>query len=95
MLNVHGIDLPMRHYVFSSASGPLQVYQCHWEAGLGRENYTADESSRFNLIRGVWAGRGKLGQKVLEIIITGYDNPDIGQQAAAANELDKMIKVAN
>jgi exosortase len=92
MLNVHGIDLPMRHYVFSSAAGPLQVYQCHWEAGLDPESYTADESARVNLIRGVWAGRGKLGQKVLEIIITGYDNPDVAKQALV-RELDQLVKV--
>ena len=58
VMNVHGIDLPMRAYTFDTAGGPLQVFQCHWEAGLGRGNFTADESSRLNLIRGIWAGRG-------------------------------------
>lgn len=92
VLNVHGVDLPMRHYIFSSSSGPLQVYQCHWEAGLSKEYYTADESSRFNLIRGVWAGRGNRGQKVLEIIITGYNDPELAQQALV-RQLDKIVKV--
>jgi exosortase len=92
MLNVHGIVLPMRHYVFSSSDGPLQVYQCHWEAGLSPESYTANESARINLIRGVWSGRGNLGQKVLEIIITGYDNPDLAQ-SALVRQLDQLVKV--
>ena len=94
VLNVNGVQLPMRHYVFDSSSGPLQVYQCHWEAGMGQDTYTADESSRFNLIRGVWAGRGNQGQKVLEIVITGYDNPELARQALVP-QLDKLIKVEN
>jgi exosortase len=94
VLEVNGVELPMRHYIFDSSSGPLQVYQCHWEAGLGKENYTADESARYNLIRGIWAGRGNKGQKVLEIIITGYNDSALAQQALV-RELPKLIKVEN
>jgi exosortase len=94
VLNVNGIDLPMRHYVFDSSSGPLQVYQCHWQAGMGKDTYTADESSRYNLIRGIWAGRGNKGQKVLEIIITGYDDQEQAKQSLL-RELTGMIKVEN
>ena len=92
VMHVHGIDLPMRAYTFDSPNGPLQVFQCHWEAGLGREDFTADESSRFNLIRGIWAGRGNQGQKVLEIVITGYTDPDLARQALE-HQLDSLIKV--
>jgi exosortase/archaeosortase family protein len=92
VLNVNNVQLPMRHYVFQSDSGPLQVYQCHWEAGMGQNTYTANESARFNLIRGVWAGRGNQGQKVLEIIITGYDNPELAEQALV-RQLGDLIKV--
>jgi hypothetical protein len=92
LLDVNGVELPMRHYIFDSSAGPLQVYQCHWQAGMGKDTYTADESSRYNLIRGIWAGRGNKGQKVLEIIITGYDNPELARQALA-RQLDKLIKV--
>jgi hypothetical protein len=91
---VHGVELPMRHYVFESPEGKLQVYQCHWEAGLGKEAFTADESSRFNLIRGVWAGRGNQGQKVLEVVLVGNDNPELAKQALVT-QLEKMIKVEN
>jgi exosortase len=94
VLEVNGVELPMRHYVFDSSSGPLQVYQCHWEAGLGKDSYTADESARYNLIRGIWAGRGNKGQKVLEIIITGYDDPELAKQALI-RQLPKLIKVEN
>ena len=92
VLDVNGIELPMRHYVFGSSSGSLQVYQCHWEAGMGKNTYTADESSRLNLIRGIWAGRGNQGQRVLEIVIAGYDSPEVAQQALV-RQLGKLIKV--
>jgi len=92
LFNVNGVELPMRHYVFDSSVGPLQVYQCHWQAGMGKDSYTADESSRYNLIRGIWAGRGNKGQKVLEIIITGYDDPELARQALV-RELGKLIRV--
>jgi hypothetical protein len=72
----------------------LQVYQCHWQAGMGSNTYTADESSRLNLIRSVWAGRGNKGQKVLEIIITGCDDPELAKQALM-RQLVKLIKVEN
>jgi len=94
VFNVNNVELPMRHYVFTSLNGPLQVYQCHWEAGMGKDSYTAEESARFNLIRGVWAGRGNHGQKVLEIIITGYDDPVLARQALE-RQLVKLIKVEN
>ncbi len=92
VLDVNGVELPMRHYVFDSSNGPLQVYQCQWQAGMGKDSYTADESSRFNLIRGIWAGRGNKGQKVLEIVVTGYDDP-APARAALVRELAQLIKV--
>jgi exosortase len=94
VLNVNNVELPMRHYVFASSIGSLQVYQCHWEAGMGKDTYTANESSRFNLIRGIWAGRGNKGQKVLEIIIVGYNDPELARQALM-RQLVKLIKVEN
>ncbi len=90
--NVDGVDLPFRHYVFRSSEGVVQVYQCHWEAGLDKRYFTADESSRMNLIRGVWAGRGNKGQKVLELILWGYDNADLAKKAFEAG-LKTLIKV--
>ena len=92
VLDVNGVELPMRHYVFDSSNGPLQVYQCQWQAGMGKDSYTADESSRFNLIRGIWAGRGNKGQKVLEIVTTGYDDP-VPAKTALVRELANLIQV--
>lgn len=91
MMDINGIHLPMRYYVFDSSDGQLQVYQCHWDPTATDESY-ADESSRFNLIRGVWAGRGDKGQKVLEVIISGASSADSARQALVQH-LEKMIQV--
>jgi hypothetical protein len=89
-VTVNDVVLPMRYYVFDSDEGPLQVFQGHWEPGIDKE-YT-DYSSRFSLIRGVWTSRGNKGQKVVEIVITGCNDPALAQKELV-QELQKMIKV--
>ena len=76
MMTVNGVHLPVRGYIFSGPNGPLHVYHCRWEAGVDSSSYVEHESSRFNLIRAVWAGRGNKGQKVLEVVVTGTVDPD-------------------
>ena len=92
IMNVHGVVLPIRCYTFESSSGLLQVFQCRWETGEARESFTTEDLTRFNLIRGIWAGRGNQGQKVLEVIITGCDNPDQALQKLKSR-LDDLIQV--
>lgn len=90
LVNINGLDLPIRSYVFQGSDGPLQVFQAHWQPG-DDEAY-ADEASRFNLIRGVWAGRGNKGQKSIEVIISGYNDPEHARQMLI-EELKKLIVV--
>jgi exosortase len=92
MMKIHGVVLPMRCYVFQTAQGVAQVFQCRWDAGAQADSYVAHESARYNLIRAVWAGRGDQGQKVLEFVISGMDDPGRAEQALV-RELDKLIKV--
>lgn len=92
VVKVNGIELPMRHYVFGSQGNGLQVFQCRWEDGMGKEAYVQDETTRFNLLRGIWAGRGIHGQKVIEFIISGCADSEQAK-AALIRELDKLIKV--
>jgi len=91
VLDINNLKLPFRCYVFTGPGGPFQVFQCHWEPGIQDETY-AHESSRFNLIRGIWAGRGNKGQKVIEIVMTGYTDSDAAREALE-RELRRMIKV--
>jgi len=92
MMNVHGVELPIRCYEFQTAEGVIQVFHCRWEAGAGGEAYITHESARYNVVRAVWAGRGNKGQKVLEVIISGMADPEQAKQALA-RELDKLIEV--
>ena len=91
VLDVDNLKLPFRSYVFTGQGGTFQVFQCHWEPGVKDETY-ANESSRFNLVRGIWAGRGNKGQKVIEIVTSGYKDSDAAREALE-RELQKMIKV--
>jgi len=91
MLNIDNIDIPMRYYLFDGPDGPMQIFQCHWEPGVGKDAY-ADESSRLSLVRSVWTTRGNKGQKVIEIVITGCDDPKVAKEALV-QQLQKLIKV--
>jgi exosortase len=92
MVPMDGLSLPIRSYVFRTDGGEVYVFHCRWEAGTHRDSYVAHDSARFNLIRGIWAGRGNKGQKVLEFIISGCAD---SQQAKAdlLDELPTLIKV--
>jgi exosortase len=91
VLKVGALELPVRSYVFSGPDGTYQVFQCHWEPGAEGASY-AHESSRFNLVRGVWAGRGNKGQKVIELIVGGYSDSKTAQEALGV-ELQKLIRI--
>jgi len=91
LLHVHDLVLPMRSYVFDGPDGTVQVFQCHWQPGENDQAY-AYESSRWNLVRSIWAGRGDKGQKVLEFVLSGYDNTESAKEALT-KELKQLIKV--
>jgi hypothetical protein len=92
MMNIHGVELPIRSYVFQTGDGVVQVFHCRWEAGAGSDSYVTHDSARYNLIRAIWDGRGDQGQKVLEFVISGMDDPEQAKQALA-RELEKLIQV--
>ena len=88
MMNIHGVALPVRSYVFGTESGAMYVFHCRWEAGVNEDAYVAQEGARFNLIRGIWAGRGKYGQKTLEIIVSGICGFRAGESGLRAPTAD-------
>jgi exosortase len=87
-----GAVLPLKNYTFATDSGPLYVIHCRWEAGVDADKYVEHEGGRFNLVRGVWEGRGNKGQKVLEIIVSGYASAAQAREAVA-RQLKKMVVV--
>jgi hypothetical protein len=70
----------------------MYVFHCRWEAGVNADAYVAHDSARFNFVRAIWAGRGNKGQKVLEIIVSGYADSERAK-AALLRQLQTMIKV--
>ncbi len=92
LIKVHDVVLPVRQYLFGNPGDPIHVFHCRWEEGVDPGAYVRRESSRFNLFRGIWAGRGKNGQKVIELIVTGIDSP-AQARAAAVRQLEGLVKV--
>ena len=92
LLNVHGAVLPVRSYLFEEEGRLLNVFHCRWEAGMGTDGYVEHESARYNLVRGIWTGRGNHGQKVLEMIASGYTDPHEAE-AVLIRQLDKLVTV--
>jgi hypothetical protein len=90
LLNVKNIILPIRSYEWDVEGKRVYVFQCRWEAGTRPESYVEHESTRYNLIRGIWAGRGNKGQKVVEVSVFGYASLHAAE-SALHSELDKLI----
>ena len=99
MENINGVALPIRSYVFSVRGAPIYVFYCRWEAGAKEDAYVAYESARsnrvslrFNLVREIWAGRVKYGQKILGVSLTGCSDADQAK-AAVVRQLQTLIRV--
>ncbi|MFL6589558.1 MAG: exosortase/archaeosortase family protein [Chthoniobacterales bacterium] len=92
LLNVNGIPLPIRAYVFENAGRPLHVFYCYWdgtppEAGmLDQENWTA--SGRLEAVK---RGKRDIGTQMLEIVAWGYDDAEKAEQAAL-EQLRQIIR---
>jgi hypothetical protein len=92
-MNINGLALPVRSYIFQTANGDeMYVFHCRWEAGVQAEASVVHESDRFNLIRGIWAGRGDKGQKVVEMIASGYTDASKAK-TALIRQLETLIQV--
>jgi exosortase len=80
LLTAHGLELPFRAYVFEDAGRVLYVFFCLWEddtdkqTGLGRSKY-------LDRLDSVLAGRRRLGQQTLEIIVNGYAGMEEAERA--------------
>lgn len=92
VVNIHGIELPVRRYRFGPDGNSWHVYHCRWESGALSSSFVEQESARYNLIRGIWAGRGNQGQKIIQVLISGTEDPEAAK-ALLVRRLEEMIKV--
>jgi exosortase len=69
-----GFDLPFHYQSFASGDKLLHVFYCLWSDRVSATKSAADDSSqRATRIRAALDGERNLGQKVIEIVISGPD----------------------
>ena len=76
-----GVDLKFHYQSFTSGNKLLHVFYCLWSDKISpRDTNQTDDSSRQGRIQAAWVGQRNLGQKVLEIVISG---PETSEDAIA------------
>jgi len=94
VIDIRGIALPMRAYVFEHGSETFHVYYCYWDGSAptaiaqNDENWTAG-----GRLQAVKAGKRDVGTQMLELIVLGYES-DEAAESAAREELARVIKPA-
>jgi exosortase len=95
MLNVNGLNLPIRSYRFQDRSAPLHVFYCYWDARSSYETVAAAVSEDWSFrgrIRSALQGRREIGAQILEIVVWGYED-DKEADKALARELERVVSV--
>jgi len=90
---VAGLQLVFRHQAFKSGEKIFQVFHCLWPDRVsGAEKTLREDGSKVSRLEAVAAGKRNLGQKVLEIIVSG---PDSGTEAATAvkKTLPELLRI--
>jgi exosortase len=96
MIQVNGVNLPIRSYRFDEAGAPLHVFYCYWDARSSYENAAtavAEDWSFRGRLRTALQGRREIGAQILEIVVWGYDD-DKEANDALARELGRVVRVS-
>src|SRR6266404_3122118 len=95
MVNVNGVNLPVRSYRFEDRGTPLHVFYCYWDARSSYENAAAAVAEDWSFrgrLRTALQGRREIGAQILEIVVWGYDD-DKEAADALARELGRVVRV--
>ena len=85
LMEVNGVKLPIRSYVFENGPTLLHVYYCYWDgsppesAPQDQENWTA--SGRMDAVR---HGKRDIGTQMLELVASGYQTEAEAEEAVRA-----------
>jgi exosortase len=73
LMDVNGVQLPIRSYVFSSGPQLYHVYYCYWD-GTMPDSATQNEEnwSAGGRLQNAWRGKRDVGTQMLEIVAHGY-----------------------
>lgn len=94
LLNVNGVNLPIRSYRFDDHGAPLHVFYCYWDARSSYENASAaaeEDWSAGGRVRAALRGRRELGAQMLEVVVWGY-NDDAEAKNALQRQLAQIIR---
>lgn len=93
-IKIRSREFPFRHYEFEENGREVYVFHCLWEENApGAFFNVADSAGMLHLrFEAVLQGRRNLGQRSLELVITGV--PDLSMaREAAQQQLQKLITV--
>lgn len=91
MHRIGALELPIERIEFKKGNQRLHVYYCLWEDRTPRATQGPQLINRENRVRAALEGRRHLGQRVLEVVISGIDSPERADAEFAAS-LAKWIK---
>ena len=75
-ITADGFDMPFHYQTFETGDKLLHVFYCLWSDKIEAANRAPDDSSRLGRIRAALAGERNLGQKVIEVVISGPETRD-------------------
>jgi exosortase/archaeosortase family protein len=94
LINVNGVNLPMRSYRFNNAGTNLHVFYCYWDA---RSSY----DSAATAVQEDWSARGRIqaalrgqrdrGAQMLEIAVSGFED-DTSAEEAMRRQLSQIVR---
>ena len=95
MVNVNGVNLPVRSYRFNDRGSPLHVFYCYWDARSSYETTAAAEEEDWSFrgrVRAALQGRREIGAQILEIVVLGYQDDNEANEALQ-RELARVVRV--
>jgi len=96
MVDVNGVNLPVRSYRFDDRGSPLHVFYCYWDARSSFETVAAAEAEDWSFrgrVRAALQGRREIGAQILEIVVRGYQD-DNEANDALARELARVVRAS-
>ncbi len=93
LMNVNGVNLPVRSYRFEDRGAPLHVFYCYWDARSSGEQPGAGEKEDWTprgRIRAAVRGWREIGAQMLELVVWGYDDDDAAG-AAVHRQLTQIV----
>ena len=81
IVRVRGLEMPFRVYSFTSEEGLACVFYCLWEDRAVLRVFNSQWASYSTRLAAVLAGQRNLGQRSLELVLRGAENPEAAQRA--------------